>query len=214
MLAGLCAAVAAAGRLRDARARRRRCRRPCPTRRRSQRPSRPSRNVQQWLQRASAMVVRGPRGHQQCGQGRQRPDRLAAGRAGYVVSLSAPGDPAELAADRRHAFRGRHGWKGWKAARAKARTPRPCCWKPPAGTFRSMRWPPGCAACRRRASRGRPVLFDRRAPAALEQAGWRIDYTDGPMPQDGQPPLPRRIEARRDQATVRLIVDRWDFTAP
>ncbi|KAF1714030.1 outer membrane lipoprotein LolB [Pseudoxanthomonas yeongjuensis] len=47
----------------------------------------------------------------------------------------------------------------------------------------------------------------------VEQAGWRIEYplwfpTEGP-----QPSLPRRIEAQRGKASVRLIVDRWDFSA-
>ena len=48
----------------------------------------------------------------------------------------------------------------------------------------------------------------------LEQGGWRIDYTGWSDPEGNQPALPGRIEARRDQATVRLIVDRWDFGAP
>ncbi|MET1022951.1 MAG: lipoprotein insertase outer membrane protein LolB [Pseudoxanthomonas sp.] len=45
----------------------------------------------------------------------------------------------------------------------------------------------------------------------LEQAGWRIDYVEWFDAEAQQPRLPRRIEARRDRATVRLIVDRWDF---
>ncbi len=47
----------------------------------------------------------------------------------------------------------------------------------------------------------------------LEQGGWRIDYAEWFDAAGQQPQLPRRIEARRDRATVRLIVDRWDFTA-
>ena len=47
----------------------------------------------------------------------------------------------------------------------------------------------------------------------LEQAGWRIDYAEWFDAAGQQPQLPRRIEARRDRATVRLIVDHWDFTA-
>ena len=46
----------------------------------------------------------------------------------------------------------------------------------------------------------------------VEQAGWRIEY---PLwfPEEGpQPSLPRRIEAQRDKASVRLIVDHWDFS--
>ena len=46
----------------------------------------------------------------------------------------------------------------------------------------------------------------------IEQAGWRIDYVEWFGEEDPQPQLPRRIEARRDRATVRLIVDHWDFT--
>ena len=49
---------------------------------------------------------------------------------------------------------------------------------------------------------------------SLQQAGWRIDSTQWSEAQGSQPALPSRIEARRDQAVVRLIVDRWDFTAP
>ena len=45
----------------------------------------------------------------------------------------------------------------------------------------------------------------------VEQAGWRIDYPEWFDAAGEQPQLPRRIEARRDRATVRLIVDRWDF---
>ena len=48
----------------------------------------------------------------------------------------------------------------------------------------------------------------------LRQAGWHIDYTQWAGVQGVQAALPGRIEARRDQATVKLIVDRWDFTAP
>jgi len=48
----------------------------------------------------------------------------------------------------------------------------------------------------------------------LRQAGWQIDYTQWTDAQDGRPELPSRIEARRGQAAVRLLVDRWDFSAP
>lgn len=47
----------------------------------------------------------------------------------------------------------------------------------------------------------------------VEQGGWRIDYTQWFDAEGAQPALPRRIEAQRDQATVRLIVDRWEFPA-
>ena len=48
----------------------------------------------------------------------------------------------------------------------------------------------------------------------LRQGGWHIDYTQWAGVEGVQAALPSRIEARRDQATVKLIVDRWDFTAP
>ncbi len=48
---------------------------------------------------------------------------------------------------------------------------------------------------------------------ALRQAGWNIRYTEW-MPAAGeQPAMPRRIEAERGQARVRLVVDRWDLGA-
>lgn len=52
--------------------------------------------------------------------------------------------------------------------------------------------------------------------ARLRQAGWTIDYvswqpTDG-MPGPGQ--LPRRIDAARGEARVRLVVDDWSLGAP
>ena len=49
---------------------------------------------------------------------------------------------------------------------------------------------------------------------SLVQAGWNIDYVEWHPAQGDQPALPRRIEAARDAAKVRLIVDRWDFASP
>jgi len=46
-------------------------------------------------------------------------------------------------------------------------------------------------------------------PRVLQQAGWRIDYLDWYPAGDGQPSLPRRIEAANGDAKVRLIVDQW-----
>lgn len=40
----------------------------------------------------------------------------------------------------------------------------------------------------------------------LVEAGWTIDYT---WPEAPSAALPSRIEARRDDARVRLVVDRW-----
>lgn len=44
-------------------------------------------------------------------------------------------------------------------------------------------------------------------PARIEQGGWTIDYT---WPgADAEPLRPARIEARRGEARVRLVVDEW-----
>ncbi|TWI00874.1 outer membrane lipoprotein LolB [Luteimonas cucumeris] len=47
--------------------------------------------------------------------------------------------------------------------------------------------------------------------ARIEQAGWTIDYSAWQMQagNDGFA-LPNRLNAQRDQARVRLVVDRWD----
>lgn len=42
--------------------------------------------------------------------------------------------------------------------------------------------------------------------ARLSEAGWTIDYT---WPTDAAAQLPSRIEARRADARVRLVIDRW-----
>jgi len=46
-------------------------------------------------------------------------------------------------------------------------------------------------------------------PSALVQKGWTVEYRQW---GDGQPPLPTRLFARREQASVRLAIERW--TAP
>ena len=43
-------------------------------------------------------------------------------------------------------------------------------------------------------------------PSRLSEGGWTIDYS---WPADAQAELPSRIEARRADARVRLVVDRW-----
>jgi outer membrane lipoprotein LolB len=42
--------------------------------------------------------------------------------------------------------------------------------------------------------------------ARLAESGWTIDYS---WPADASATLPSRIEARRDDARVRLVIDRW-----
>ena len=50
----------------------------------------------------------------------------------------------------------------------------------------------------------------------LQQAGWTIDY-HWPLPDSGAEPaqaLPKRLDARRGEASVRLVVDQWGGQAP
>lgn len=51
-------------------------------------------------------------------------------------------------------------------------------------------------------------------PARLEQAGWSIDYRSWQPGSDGSPALPLRIDARRGDAGVRLVVDGWTGMRP
>lgn len=48
----------------------------------------------------------------------------------------------------------------------------------------------------------------------MDQAGWRIVYTEWQPATANEPALPKRVEAERGQAKVRLIVDTWDFGSP
>ncbi len=46
---------------------------------------------------------------------------------------------------------------------------------------------------------------------SMTQQGWRVDYLDW-FPAEGvQPVMPRRIEARRNGAAVKLAVDQWQL---
>ncbi len=50
--------------------------------------------------------------------------------------------------------------------------------------------------------------------ARLRQGGWTIDYIDWqPVAAEGAPVLPVRINAARDTARVRLVVDAWSLDA-
>lgn len=49
---------------------------------------------------------------------------------------------------------------------------------------------------------------------ALREQGWRVDFLDWFPPEGQRPAMPRRIEASRDGAKVRLIVDQWQLDAP
>ena len=49
-------------------------------------------------------------------------------------------------------------------------------------------------------------------PARLEQAGWSIDFRSWRPAGDAGPALPLRIDARRGDAGVRLVVDDWGGT--
>lgn len=51
--------------------------------------------------------------------------------------------------------------------------------------------------------------------AQLQQDGWTIDYTGWqPAAESGAPALPLRLQARRGDAKVRLVIDRWGAVAP
>lgn len=45
----------------------------------------------------------------------------------------------------------------------------------------------------------------------LQQQGWRVEYAEWLAPQGERPAMPRRIEAAKGDAKVRLIVDQWTF---
>ena len=46
-------------------------------------------------------------------------------------------------------------------------------------------------------------------PARLEQAGWSIDFQEWHPAGPDRPELPRRIVARRGDASVKLVIDEW-----
>lgn len=50
-------------------------------------------------------------------------------------------------------------------------------------------------------------------PRRLQQDGWDVQYLDWYPPGADRPALPRRIEASRGQAKVRVLVDQWDPAA-
>lgn len=51
-------------------------------------------------------------------------------------------------------------------------------------------------------------------PARLEQGGWSIDYRAWGPQAAAAPALPLRIDARRGDAGVRLVVDDWSEAGP
>lgn len=57
------------------------------------------------------------------------------------------------------------------------------------------------------------VYGDGGLPAKLEQAGWAIEYQEWYPADVGTPPMPRRVVARKGEASVRLVVDDWEFGA-
>lgn len=50
-------------------------------------------------------------------------------------------------------------------------------------------------------------------PTKLEQAGWAIEYPEWYPAGADAPPLPKRIVARKGEASVKLVVDGWDLGA-
>jgi outer membrane lipoprotein LolB len=59
----------------------------------------------------------------------------------------------------------------------------------------------------------RLVYDDGGLPSKLEQAGWAIEYQAWYPSGVDVPSLPKRIVARRGEASVKLVVDGWDLTA-
>lgn len=51
-------------------------------------------------------------------------------------------------------------------------------------------------------------------PRRVRQMGWDIQYLDWYPPQNGQPGLPRRMEAVNGDAKVRVLVDSWTLSQP
>lgn len=62
----------------------------------------------------------------------------------------------------------------------------------------------------RRPDQHAALAFDeRKLPATLDQAGWKIEYRD--WFADLDPPLPRRLYATRGEARVKMAIDHWSF---
>ena len=70
-------------------------------------------------------------------------------------------------------------------------------------------WVRGVPAAEAAFGPARVVLGAGRQPASIEQADWRIDYRDWYAGGAGQPSLPKRVEAQRGDAKVRLVIDDW-----
>jgi outer membrane lipoprotein LolB len=51
-------------------------------------------------------------------------------------------------------------------------------------------------------------------PRRMQQMGWQVQYLDWYPAEAGRPAVPRRIEASRGDAKVRLLVDQWAQGAP
>lgn len=51
-------------------------------------------------------------------------------------------------------------------------------------------------------------------PRRMQQMGWQVQYLDWYPADAARPALPRRIEASRGDAKVRLLVDQWGQGAP
>lgn len=77
-----------------------------------------------------------------------------------------------------------------------------------------VRWTRGLADAE---YRGGPAQLEYAADGrlrSLRQQDWRVDFMDWFPPEAGRPAMPRRIEAARDGAKVRLVVDQWGFESP
>ena len=51
-------------------------------------------------------------------------------------------------------------------------------------------------------------------PMALEQGGWSVEYQEWHPAAPDRPELPKRIVARRGDASVKLVIDEWNPAGP
>ena len=151
-----------------------------------------------------------PRRHQQCGQGRQWPDRLATERGDLRGLPEAPvtRQSWRLSGDV-HSEAGT--LEGWRAGPRHSEDAEALLLGATVGYSRQCAGPMG-VGLRRKVSRWKCARSPRGHLQSCSRPGGASTnaVVRGP---GSQPALPSRIEAA-GTTVVRLIVDRWDFTAP
>lgn len=121
----------------------------------------------------------------------------------FAVHAPVTGKTWVLSGDNRHAVLEGLRAEPLHGADAEKLLERELGWQVPLAELRS--WVRGVRAP------GRAELLFRSdgLPAELAQAGWIVEYRDYDLTQ--QPPLPRKIFARRGDYRVRLVVQRWQM---